>query len=197
MLTTPHLSSSPEHAAAAPGPPAAQNSKKLSVTLQSSTYLSVSVKETPLALVQQTALRQINELLASQYGVKQIETAIEVGIDTGPAATAERIVSMSTGLFHAYRAGKPDMSDQEALESFMEVIGQGIEQGFAEAREILAGLQVLNGGVAEDIDRTYELVQRGLADFMAQAGAGPDDGSNTQSDSTAVSDSATVRKSSS
>ena len=48
------------------------------------------------------------------------------------------------------------------------VIGGGIEQGFAEAREILDGLGVLQGDIANNIEQTYQRVQEGLQAFRAQ-----------------------------
>lgn len=48
------------------------------------------------------------------------------------------------------------------------MIRKGIEQGFAEARDILASLQVLEGNILEDVDRTYELVQEGLNNFETE-----------------------------
>ena len=48
---------------------------------------------------------------------------------------------------------------------FVEVISQGIEQGFNEARDILDGLAVLEGDIAATIDTTFELVQLGLQEF--------------------------------
>lgn len=47
----------------------------------------------------------------------------------------------------------------------MSVISGGIEQGFKDARDILENLSVLEGKVAADIDRTYDLVQEGLKHF--------------------------------
>ncbi|MBT3719368.1 MAG: DUF5610 domain-containing protein, partial [Gammaproteobacteria bacterium] len=46
------------------------------------------------------------------------------------------------------------------------IIGGGIDQGFAEAREILDGLSVLEGDIATNIDATYDLVQEGLQAFI-------------------------------
>jgi len=55
---------------------------------------------------------------------------------------------------------------EEALKSFVEVIGGGIDQGFKEARDILGGLKVLEGDIAGNIDKTYDLVQQGLQSFV-------------------------------
>ncbi|MBA1333039.1 hypothetical protein QQ73_18915, partial [Candidatus Endoriftia persephone str. Guaymas] len=52
-----------------------------------------------------------------------------------------------------------------ALNEFLELIGGGIEQGFAEARGILEGLEILNGEIEQNVDKTYELVQQGLERF--------------------------------
>ncbi len=43
---------------------------------------------------------------------------------------------------------------------------------FKEASDILSGLNVLNGDIASNIDKTYDLVQKGYADFeAAQSGS--------------------------
>ncbi|WP_292746763.1 DUF5610 domain-containing protein, partial [Methylophaga sp. UBA3191] len=39
-------------------------------------------------------------------------------------------------------------------------------QGFKEARDILGGLKVLEGDIAGNIDKTYDLVQQGLQSFV-------------------------------
>ena len=47
-------------------------------------------------------------------------------------------------------------------------MGGAIQKGFDEARDILESLHVLEGGVADGIDQTYQLIQQGLADFREQ-----------------------------
>lgn len=49
----------------------------------------------------------------------------------------------------------------------MDTIKGGIEKGFKEARDILKGLKVLGGDIASNIDKTYELVQKGLDAFAS------------------------------
>jgi hypothetical protein len=55
---------------------------------------------------------------------------------------------------------------ETALNDFVKLIGGGIDKGFAEARQILDGLKVLEGDVASNVDKTYELVQAGLKAFV-------------------------------
>jgi hypothetical protein len=44
-------------------------------------------------------------------------------------------------------------------------IGDAIDHGFKEASDILSGLKVLEGDIAAGVDKTYELIQQGLAQF--------------------------------
>lgn len=53
-------------------------------------------------------------------------------------------------------------ADTTKLDSLMAQAREGVEKGFAEARKILDGMGVLNGKVAEDIDSTYDKIQKGL-----------------------------------
>lgn len=119
-----------------------------------------------MALLYKTALEGINDSLKAEFGDNTIQKAYDQGIDVSPEATSERIVQMSTAFFDAYYSTRQDMPLDEALESFVKVIGGGIEQGFKEARDILGGLNVLEGDIASNIDKTYDLVQQGLQSFL-------------------------------
>lgn len=85
--------------------------------------------------------------------------------DTSPQATADRIVAFATNFYSNYREQNKDLSEQDAMDEFMRKIGGGIDQGFADAKDILKGLQQLEGKVASDIDETYGLIQKGLLSF--------------------------------
>lgn len=87
------------------------------------------------------------------------------GMDTSPEATAQRILGFATAFYGSFKTQHGDMGDVEVTDHFLDVIKGGIEQGFSEAREILDGLGVLQGGIATNIDKTYELIQQGLVDF--------------------------------
>lgn len=85
--------------------------------------------------------------------------------DTSSQATADRIVAFATNFYGNYREQNKDLSEQDAMDEFMTKIGGGIDQGFADARDILKSLQQLEGKVASDIDETYGLIQKGLQSF--------------------------------
>lgn len=137
--------------------------KQINATiLQSDLNVSINSGDQSLSLLYKTAIEGINDLL----GENAIQDASESGLDVSPEATAERIVSMSTAFFPSYLDQHPEMTEQEAAEEFTQLIGQGIDNGFSEAREILAGLKVLEGDVADNIDATYTLTQDGLQTFL-------------------------------
>jgi hypothetical protein len=58
------------------------------------------------------------------------------------------------------------MGEEESLTAFVDIIRGGIDQGFAEAKDILTSLKVLEGDIATNIDKTYDLVQEGLQSFV-------------------------------
>lgn len=143
----------------------AQEQLNISI-VQATINVSVSSGNEPLALLLKSAIEGINDVLQATHGDNAIQAAYDSGLDVSPEATAERIVSLSTAFFSSYQQQHPELSQEEAVSAFVDVISGGINQGFSEAREILDGLQVLEGDIASNIDKTYELVQSGLASFL-------------------------------
>ncbi|PCI21763.1 MAG: hypothetical protein COB62_02570 [Piscirickettsiaceae bacterium] len=141
--------------------------KQLNSSILEST-INLSTANSPQALVLKTALEGINDALRASLGDSAIQSAYEVGIDVSPEATANRIVSLSTAFFSQYQAVHNEFEDniEAARTAFTEVIRGGIDAGFAEAKDILDALDVLNGEIASNIDKTYELVQQQLDAFV-------------------------------
>ena len=135
--------------------------------LASALDVTVSVGNNQQALVLKTAIEGINEALQETLGDNAIQNTFDSGLDVSLEATAESIVSLSTAFFGAYQEANPDLSQEEALTAFIDVIAGGIEQGFTEARDVLEGLSVLDGDIATNVDSTYDLVQQGLLTFVA------------------------------
>lgn len=152
------------------GTPADKARLQLNASIvQSTLSVSIGAQNEPLALVLKSAITNINEALKGQYGDDAIQNAM--GQDNTPEGTAGRIVGLSTAFFEAYKQQHVGEDPQAVLDKFMSTIKGGMERGFQEARDILTGLNVLNGGVASNVDKTYELVQKGYADFAAAQGA--------------------------
>lgn len=148
-------------------PTSVSQKKQLNAAIVESTLkFSNSISDNPMSLVLKTALQGINDALKASGVEATVEETYASGIDFSPEATAERIVSFSTQMFGSYKEQHPEMGDDEALTSFVDIIKGGIDQGFGEAKDILEGLKVLEGEVATNIDKTYEFVQVGLQSFI-------------------------------
>jgi len=141
------------------------NLQSQSAQVKVSSNFDFSNSDKALELVYQAALDKLNEILLPELGEAGLQGAYDAGIDVSPEATAGRIVSLSTGLLGRYLDANPGKELDETFTNFLNVIKGGIEQGFNEARDILASLDVLNGNIATNIDSTYELVQEGLDAF--------------------------------
>ncbi|MDO6564160.1 DUF5610 domain-containing protein [Amphritea sp. 1_MG-2023] len=131
--------------------------------LQAALEVSISSGNDSLTLLYRSAVTELNKVLETDLGESSIQKAYDSGLDVSPDATAERIVSLSAGFFSSYQAQHPEMNYQDQVTHFVDVIGGGIDQGFSEARDILDGLQVLDGDIASNIDKTYDLVQEKLS----------------------------------
>lgn len=134
--------------------------------LQASLDVSISSGNDSLALLYRTAVNELNKVLETDLGSSAIQKAYDSGLDVTPEATAERIVSLSANFFSSYQNQHPEMDYQTQVESFVGIISGGIDQGFAEARDILDGLNVLEGDIAANIDTTYTMVQEKLVTLM-------------------------------
>lgn len=134
--------------------------------LQASLQVSIKSGNDGLALLYRSAVEHINNVLAPELGPDAINKAM--GQDNSAEATAGRILSMSTGFYEAYAARYPNKDPETVARDFVQLIRGGFEKGFAEAKNILDGLNVLGEGssVAAGIAKTYELVQKGYDDFL-------------------------------
>lgn len=143
-----------------------QQKAALNTSLLKSTQVSIGAKDQSLSLLLNTAIERINESLAPELGENAIQKAADSGLDISPEATAERIVSLSTAFYSAFKEQNAASSETESLENFISTIGSGIDKGFEEARDILDGLKALEETVATNIDETYNLVQEKLNAFQ-------------------------------
>lgn len=139
--------------------------------IESQIAVSLKSGDESMSLLYKTVLSSINDELATDLGPNAIEKAYENEVDVSPQATADRIVKSATAFYSSFKEQHPELSDDEALDNFIDIISQGIDTGFDDAKEILDGLSVLEGEIEENISSTYDLVQLGLTDFRKQLAA--------------------------
>lgn len=157
-------------ASATPPPTAAEAMARSKAQLntqivQASLTVSIGAGNEPQQLVLRSVIDKLNELMDDGSGVSALDAASKQ--DNSPEGTAGRIVSLATAFYDAFAAKHPNDDESETAASFIETIRSGVEQGFKDARGILEGLSVLQGDVAGNVDKTYDLVMKGLDDFLA------------------------------
>lgn len=133
--------------------------------LQASLQVSISSGDKPMQLLFRNAIDKINDALKPEFGDDAIKNAMSQ--DNSPEGTAGRIVALSTGFYEAFAKQRPGQDPDKIAAEFTKVIRGGVEEGFKQAKDILKSLQVLDGTIASNVDKTYELVQKGLDDFLA------------------------------
>jgi hypothetical protein len=109
---------------------------------------SSSVKDQPLALVLKTALQGINDALKEIEPNQSLQQSYDSEVDFSPQATADRIVAFSTNFFSSYQEQHPELSEQEARDTFSDLMLAGVKEGIGEAKDILKALSVLDGDIA-------------------------------------------------
>lgn len=133
--------------------------------LEASAQVSLQSGNDSQALLFRSAIDHINELLAPELGANAIQGKMDE--DNSPEATAQRILSLSTGFFDAYAAQHKESTPEEAAKNFVDLVRGGFEKGFKEATDILGGLKVFDGDIKSGVMKTYELVSKGFDDFLA------------------------------
>lgn len=99
--------------------------------------------------------REIADKLKERFKEEGIELKGLNADDYTPEKVSERILGFVSGRILAG-------GDNEQQNKLLTQAREGIEKGFAEARDILDSLDVLNGKVKSDADSTYKLIQQGL-----------------------------------
>ena len=101
-----------------------------------------------------------------------VDSLLGSGMDFSPEATANRIVSFAVGFFGSFQANNSEDAPVDQIDGFTEMIKGAVEQGFAEARDILEGIGDSSPGVASDIDATFNLVMGGIDEFADEQHSG-------------------------
>lgn len=157
------LNESQKTAATSPQGQQAQLNEQI---LKASLDVSISSGNNSMALLYRTAIDNINEQLAPEFGPNALQAAMQQ--DNSPEGTADRILSLSTAFFDSYASQHPNKDPEDVARHFVDIMRGGFEKGYNEAASILKGLGVLEEGglVATEISKTFELVQKGYDNFL-------------------------------
>ena len=97
-----------------------------------------------------------------------VDSLLQSGLDYSPEATASRIVEFATGFFGQYQGNNEGTEESEQIEGFVAMIKGAVEEGFAGAQEMLEGLGEIDPDVQGGIDKTSDLVVKGIDDWASE-----------------------------
>jgi hypothetical protein len=120
--------------------------------------------ESPQQILNQKILAALNNEITASGGTK-----IE---DLNPADYTPDNVAKTILDFIKLGLSQVPEGDTQAREDLLNQARSGVEKGFSDARDILSGLGVLEGTIAEDIDQTYEMIMQGLDELTNTPDAG-------------------------
>lgn len=116
-----------------------------------------------LTITAREIVKKLNELLADKVpnGVESLSVE-----DHTPEATASRIVQGVVAFLPAFAKQNPGLSEEEALDKFMETVKGGIQKGYDEAFSILEGLGAFEvDGIKSGVEETKILIDSKLNAF--------------------------------
>ena len=133
-----------------------------------------STSATVNGVLNDSVVEQINKAIQEAGIDLRIET--DGSIDVSPEAATRRISAFATGFHDTYTESRASEPAPVRLSGFMSLIRGAIEEGFAEARDFLSGIQKLSDTMRDTIGRTFELTQGYLSDFQASKQAVVEEG---------------------
>lgn len=157
---------------------------QLNAQLVANLDVSTNTDGKSLSLLYRTAIDSINQILSDQLnasggggaddaqgaqGAQQTPNILQQKLseDNSPEGTSQRILSGALSFFSTYAKQHPELSQEEQAKNFVDIVRGGFEKGYAEAVDVLNGLKVFNGNIADEIKKTRDLVNKGFDDFVA------------------------------
>ncbi len=120
------------------------------------------------SLDNQNKLRdQLDTRIRKLFEEQGIDFQSERKVDHSPEAVSSRIVDFSTNFYDLFLEKNPNLSEEQALDSFESTIVGAVDQGYLDAMELLEGVGLPESVV--DIGRqTRTLVQEKFDAFFAE-----------------------------
>jgi hypothetical protein len=120
-------------------------------------------------IILERALEKLSGIVAEAR--EALGLAPEAELDTSPEATGNRIADFALGFFGQFQQNNPELSEEDAKQQFIDLIGGAIQQGISEARDILSALSAINDEVDNNISSIEQIIQQRFDAFL---GAGSD-----------------------
>ena len=119
-------------------------------------------------VLQDSTEDKLNAAFATAGMDTTVDSVLQSGMDFSPGATAKRIVDFSLSFFVAFQQNNADLDGAAQTSGFAELIKGAIEEGFASAKDLLAGLGEISPVVQAEIDETFDLTMQWIDSFVEE-----------------------------
>ena len=118
------------------------------------------LRQEPLQLL----LRAVSARLQEAFGVTPVPHPVTSVIEQAltPELACARILILLGAAFERYQATFSNLDIATARATFLKTAGDALHQGYAETRQLLRNLAMLEGGVIYEIDTAISLIQQAL-----------------------------------
>lgn len=116
-------------------------------------------------VLQDSLEKRLNEAFETAGLDMSTESLLASGQDMSPEAVSGRIVDFAVSFFGAFKDNNSDEEASEQLDGFVSMIKGAVEQGFAEAGDILKGIGQITGEAQSDMDETFNLTMNKIDAF--------------------------------
>lgn len=125
-----------------------------------------------LKMTFQAAIDKLNEKFKTEFGDQFAKLEInQQNLDAkgiqywSPENTSGRIVAGASNFLSGFQKVHPELEGEALMSAYMDVVGNGLQQGLNEAQSILQELNVFDGTVKDTFQKTADLVGQGMEKF--------------------------------
>lgn len=119
-------------------------------------------------VLQDSTEDKLNAAFATAEIDTTVDSLLQNIMDFTPGATAERLADFSLSFFRVFQQNHADLDSAAQISGFAELIKGAIEEGFASAQDLLAGLGTISPAVQVGIDKTFNLTMQGIDTFVGE-----------------------------
>ena len=119
-------------------------------------------------VLQDSTEDKLNAAFATAGIDTTVDSLLQNSMDFTPGATAKRIADFSLSFFGAFQQNHAYLDGVAQISGFAELIKSAIEEGFASAQDLLAGLGEISPAVQAGIDETFYLTMQGIDTFVEE-----------------------------
>lgn len=125
------------------------------------------LRQEPLQLLVRALTARLQQTFGALPTSRPLTSAIEQTLT--PELACARMLPLLGAAFANYQTAQPNQDQKGLGVAFISIAHDTLQQGYAETRQLLGNLAMLEGSVVHDIDKAVDLINHALPGIAAQA----------------------------